>query len=100
MLGEKNHNGGLILNIYEELNKRTDKVDYERCFALEVTEKEKDKLEKFRAETVTEMGMGREIGTGMGQNHRLPGSIIKDADMINSINKPGVKFRYSSNGIK
>lgn len=34
-LGTYNNNGGLVLKIYDELNKRPEKINTERCYALE-----------------------------------------------------------------
>lgn len=38
-LGTYNHNGGLVLSIYDELQKRPGKIDAERCLDLEKSNK-------------------------------------------------------------
>jgi len=88
-LGTYNHKGGLVLKIYNELEKRPEKIDSERCYALEHSDK---KQKSFPLKVVLSNQPARikyETFMYKGQKIRIPVSASSQFYRGNSTHIPG-----------
>ena len=78
-LGTYNHNGALVLKIYDELKKRPGKIDTERCYILEKKDREPNArpwtINAFPQQTLSHYHKPLTMQKD-GKNHDIPSEIF------------------------